>query len=68
MIKVAGETFLTHDGSDDGVSTYAYIDVTQKSGTVIFTNSANGRAIVDPILTLLGSDIRFVRCQRDGFC
>jgi len=68
VIKVAGETFLTHDGSDDGVSTYAYINVTQRSGTVILTNSANGRAIVDPILTLLGSDVRFVRCQRDGFC
>jgi CubicO group peptidase (beta-lactamase class C family) len=68
VIKLAGETFLTHDGSDDGVATYAYINVTQKSGTVILTNSTNGPSIVDPILILLGSDLKFVHCQRDGFC
>jgi CubicO group peptidase (beta-lactamase class C family) len=68
VIKLAGDTVLTHDGSDDGVSTYAYINVTQKSGTVILTNSANGPSIVDPILILFGSDLKFVHCQRDGFC
>jgi CubicO group peptidase (beta-lactamase class C family) len=65
---IADETYLTHDGSDDGVATFVYINLTRKTGTVIFTNSSNGQKIVLPILDLLGKDQAFVECLRRNAC
>ena len=68
MFAIANETYLTHDGSDVGVSTFVYINLTRKTGTVIFTNGSNGRKIMLPILDLLGKDQVFVDCMRRNAC
>ncbi|GAA0715158.1 hypothetical protein GCM10009105_20360 [Dokdonella soli] len=68
VFRIGGELFLTHDGSDPGVSTFVYINLTKRNGTVILTNSANGPRIVLPILDLLGADPVFVECTRRETC
>jgi CubicO group peptidase (beta-lactamase class C family) len=68
VFAIANETYLTHDGSDVGVSTFVYINLTRKTGTVIFTNSSNGRKIMLPILDLLDKDPVFVDCMRRNAC
>jgi CubicO group peptidase (beta-lactamase class C family) len=68
VFKIGADTFLTHDGSDDGVATFVYINLTRRTGTVILTNSNNGRKIVLPVLDLLGEDIAFVECMRRDAC
>jgi CubicO group peptidase (beta-lactamase class C family) len=68
VFTIANETYLTHDGSDDGVSTFVYINLTRKTATVIFANSSNGRKIMLPILDLLGKDQVFVECMRRNAC
>ena len=65
---IANEIYLTHDGADDGVSTFVYINLTHKTGTVIFTNSSNGGKLVLPILDLLGKDQAFIDCIRRKAC
>jgi len=68
VFVIGNETYLTHDGSDDGVATFVYINLTRKTSTVIFTNSSNGRKIMLPILQLLGEDQAFVECLRRNAC
>jgi CubicO group peptidase (beta-lactamase class C family) len=68
IFKIGADTYLTHDGSDDGVATFVYINLTRKTGTVILTNSSNGRKIVLPVLDLLGQDPAFVACMRRNAC
>ena len=68
VFSIANETYLTHDGSDDGVATFVYINLARKTGTVIFTNGSNGRKIMLPILDLLGENRAFVECLRRNAC
>lgn len=68
VFKIGKETYLTHDGSDDGVSTFVYINLSSRTGTVILTNGSNGRKMVYPILDLLGKDQVFVDCMRRNAC
>jgi CubicO group peptidase (beta-lactamase class C family) len=68
VFAIANETYLTHDGSDIGVSTFVYINLTGKTGTVILTNGSNGSKIMLPILDLLGKDRVFVDCMRRNAC
>jgi CubicO group peptidase (beta-lactamase class C family) len=68
VFVIAKDTYLTHDGSDDGVSTFVYVNLTRKTSTVVFTNSSNGRKLVLPILDLLGKDQIFVDCMRRNAC
>ena len=65
VITFGKRTYLTHDGSDDGVRTLAYLSPTQKTGVVIFTNSDNGQKLYLPILERLGLDPEFVTYFRD---
>jgi CubicO group peptidase (beta-lactamase class C family) len=68
IIRLGGDTYMTHDGSDEGVATFVYINLTRRTGTVILTNSANGGKVVLPILDLLGQDQAFVSCVRREAC
>jgi len=68
VFNIANEIYLTHDGSDDGISTFVYVDLTQKNATVIFTNSSNGTKIMLPIMDLLGQDQAFIDCMRSKAC
>jgi CubicO group peptidase (beta-lactamase class C family) len=68
VFTIANETYLTHDGSDAGVATFVYINLTREIGTAIFTNSSNGKKIMLPILDLLGRDQVFVECMRRNAC
>ena len=52
--------YLTHDGSDDGVKTFAYVSPTSGEGVVILTNGANGTKLVVPILRKLGASKDFL--------
>ena len=65
VITFGKRTYLTHDGSDDGVRTFAYLSPTQKTGVVIFTNSDNGWTLYLPILERLGLDPELVTYFRD---
>ena len=55
---------LMHTGMDKGEFTLGYIDLSDRSGTVIFTNSAIGYRTVLPILDLLGKNPEFVAYLR----
>lgn len=57
-------TFLMHTGKDDGLFTFAYLNLTTLSATVIFTNSDQGGNIVLPILDRLAADPGFVAFLR----
>jgi CubicO group peptidase (beta-lactamase class C family) len=58
------DVVLMHTGQDDGLFAFAYLDLTRRSGTVIFTNSAHGGDIVLPILERIGADPVFVAFLR----
>jgi CubicO group peptidase (beta-lactamase class C family) len=60
ILRFGDQTLLMHTGSDDGVYTFAYVNLATGSGTVIFTNSANGKKIVAPIVERLGADRPFL--------
>jgi len=68
VFTVANEVYLMHDGSDEGVTTFVYINLTRKTGTVIFTNSSNGAKVMLPVLQLLGKDQAFTDCMRRKAC
>jgi CubicO group peptidase (beta-lactamase class C family) len=68
VFQLGADTFLTHEGSDEGVSTFVYINLTRRTGTVIFTNSSNGLKMVLPVLDLLSQDAGFVECLRRNAC
>ncbi|WP_052108092.1 serine hydrolase [Aerolutibacter daejeonensis] len=58
-------TYLMHTGMDNGVFTLGYFDPESGSGTVIFTNSANGPQVVLPILDVIGRDEKLVAFLRE---
>lgn len=60
VTKTHGKTFLMHTGIDEGVFTLGYFDPGNRSGVIIFTNSANGPRMILPILKLLGADHDFI--------
>ncbi|MFC5437538.1 serine hydrolase domain-containing protein [Rhodanobacter umsongensis] len=64
VLKFGQETVLMHTGMDDGLFTFGYVEPTQGTATVIFTNSANGPRVVLPLLDLLGKDPAFVAFLR----
>jgi CubicO group peptidase (beta-lactamase class C family) len=58
--------YLMHTGKDTGVATFAYVNLTDQSATVILTNSDNGLQIVIPILEHLNVDpelLAYLRAQ-----
>lgn len=65
VFQFGTETLLMHTGMDNGVFTLGYFNPGTRSGTVIFTNSANGPQIVLPILDLIGRDPEFVAFLRE---
>jgi CubicO group peptidase (beta-lactamase class C family) len=64
VFQFGDETLLMHTGNDDGVTTFGYLNLASRSGTVIFTNSANGMQLVLPILDGIGADPGFVALLR----
>jgi CubicO group peptidase (beta-lactamase class C family) len=64
VYRFGDEAILMHTGNDDGVFTFGYFNPKSGSGTVIFTNSANGPQIVLPILERIGDDPAFVKLLR----
>jgi len=65
VFQFGADTFLMHTGMDNGVFTLGYFNPRRGSGTVIFTNSANGPQVVLPILDLIGRDPQFLAFLRD---
>lgn len=65
VLKFGAETYLMHTGMDNGVFTFGYFNPGTGSGTVIFTNSANGPQIVLPILDVIGRDPKFLAFLRE---
>jgi CubicO group peptidase (beta-lactamase class C family) len=58
--------FLMHTGKDTGVATFAYVNLTEQSATVILTNSDGGLNLVIPILEHLNVDqelLAYLRAQ-----
>lgn len=68
VIRFGDDIYLMHDGSDEGVATLVYLSLKDRNGTVILTNSDNGKKLVLPIFELIGSDPTLVACLRDGTC
>jgi CubicO group peptidase (beta-lactamase class C family) len=68
IIKLGGETYMMHGGSDEGVATFVYLNLTRQDGTVVFTNSSNGLSVLLQILDLIGADRAFIECLRDHAC
>jgi len=64
ILGFADATLMMHTGKDDGVFTFAYIDRSDQSGAVIFTNSENGCRIVLPLLERLHARPAFLRFLR----
>lgn len=64
VFKFGEETYLMHTGNDPGVFTIGYVNLFDRTGTVIFTNSANGPKIVLPILDRLRQHHAFVEFLR----
>jgi CubicO group peptidase (beta-lactamase class C family) len=61
VFEFADERFLFHTGKDKGVFTLAYFSPTNRSGTVILTNGAEGARIVLPLLDGLDRNSAFVK-------
>lgn len=64
VFRLGQETLLLHTGSDPGVFTLAYLNLTTGSGTVVLTSGASGAHLVLPILDRLGADAAFVALLR----
>lgn len=64
VLRFGQHDMLMHTGMDKGEFTLGYIDLSDRSGTVIFTNSAIGYRTVLPILDLLGKNPEFVAYLR----
>ena len=64
VFKFGDVTYLMHTGKDDGVFTLGYINLSEQTATIIFTNSDNGAKVVLPILDRLGKDRVFVEYLR----
>ena len=64
VFKFGDKTYLMHTGKDDGLFTFGYINLSDRTATVIFTNSDNGAKLVLEILDRLGKDYRFVAFLR----
>ena len=60
VIRVKGKTFLMHTGRDTGLFTLGFFDPVARTGTIIFTNSEKGAAVIPPLLHLLGTDPVFI--------
>jgi CubicO group peptidase (beta-lactamase class C family) len=60
VFKFGDATYLMHTGKDDGVFTLGYINLSEQTATIIFTNSDNGAKVVLPILDRVGKDRVFV--------
>jgi CubicO group peptidase (beta-lactamase class C family) len=52
-ITFGAHVYLTHDGSDDGVKTFAFVSPTERTGLVILTNGDEGVKLYLPILQRL---------------
>ncbi|WP_430391567.1 serine hydrolase domain-containing protein [Dyella sp. 20L07] len=68
VIRFGDDTYLMHDGSDEGVATLVYLNMKDRNGTVILTNSDNGKQLVLPLFDLFGTDPTLTACLRDGTC
>ncbi|WP_266180509.1 serine hydrolase domain-containing protein [Dyella humicola] len=68
VIRFGDDTYLMHDGSDEGVATLVYLSLKDRNGTVILTNSDNGKKLVLPIFDLIGSDPTLIACLRNETC
>jgi hypothetical protein len=68
VLRFGDDTYLMHDGSDDGVATLVYLSLKDRTGTVLLTNSDNGKKLVLPLFDLIGSDPTLVSCLRNGTC
>lgn len=64
VLRFGERTVLMHTGMDKGEFTLGYIDLADRSGTVIFTNSAVGYQTVLPILEMIGKQPEFVAYLR----
>jgi CubicO group peptidase (beta-lactamase class C family) len=64
VYQFGDDTFLMHTGKDDGLFTFAYMNLTTRSATVIFTSSDQGGDMVLPILERIAADPAFVAFLR----
>lgn len=64
VYRFGADTILMHTGKDDGLFTFAYVNMTNQSAIVIFTSSDQGGDIVLPILDRFAVDQPFVNFLR----
>lgn len=64
LLVLDGQRHFMHTGSDDDAFALAYWNATNRTGTVILTNSNQGYRVVLPILARLGANPRYVDLLR----
>ena len=64
VFRYAGETVVTHSGSDSGEQTLTFFVPERRIGAVIFTNSANGRRVFPQIVAQLYPNEDFLELLR----
>jgi CubicO group peptidase (beta-lactamase class C family) len=62
IMKFRNQTFLWHRGIDSGLYAICYFSASNRSGTVILTNGANGPRMVRPVMEGLAEDPAFIDC------
>jgi CubicO group peptidase (beta-lactamase class C family) len=65
ILTFVNHTILTHDGSDPGVTSFAYLDKATGDGAVIFANGENVDKVVLPLLEQFNANPAFVTFLRD---
>jgi hypothetical protein len=68
VIRFGDDTYLMHDGSDDGVATPVYLSLKGRTGTALLTHSDNGKKLALPLFDQIGSDPTLVSCLLNGNC
>lgn len=66
VLHFGDKTLLMHTGQDYGEFTFGYINPADRTGTVLFTNSAVGYRLVLPVLRRFGRDpelVAYLRAQ-----
>jgi CubicO group peptidase (beta-lactamase class C family) len=62
IMRFRNRTVLWHRGTDYGVFTIGYFSPSSRTGTIIFTNSANGARVLRPVMEGLAEDPAFIDC------
>ncbi len=66
LIRMGGQTVLSHDGRENGVRTQVYVLPATGEGLVIFTNSDNGELMTRPLTNAMLDDGKQLVAAVDG--